>query len=107
MISQLTKQTRSFVGTGIILNILSFAIPAAVLLARRRSERYHPSNRYFKMPGIVGWVANFFAVAWPVIGAISYSWPTVYPVGSPVFPPLSSMLDADFVDFIGHQLKHE
>src|ERR1700761_3560260 len=45
----------AFIGTGLILQQITYAIPAALLIYRRRSTHYLPTNRPFKLFGLLGW----------------------------------------------------
>ncbi|KAI7363519.1 amino acid transporter [Hortaea werneckii] len=72
----------AFIGTGLILQLITFAIPAALLLLRRRSAQYLPKSRKFKVPAVIGWVANAGTVGFTVIVTIFWCLPTVFPVAS-------------------------
>jgi choline transport protein len=72
----------AFIGTGVILQQVTFAIPAALLLARKRSSQFLPGRRAFRMPGMIGWIANLVTIAFAVIVMIFYNFPIVMPVTS-------------------------
>lgn len=70
----------AFIGTGLILQQVTYAIPAALLMYRRRSSRFLPVNRPFKLFGPVGWTVNFFTVVFAIIVLMFYDFPVVLPV---------------------------
>ncbi|KPM37120.1 hypothetical protein AK830_g9451 [Neonectria ditissima] len=76
-----TSAFNAMVATGLILLQVSFAFPAALLLWRKRSVRFLPKNRPFRL-GPFGWVANFLTIVFAVVALIFYSLPTVLPVTS-------------------------
>ncbi|KAJ0427176.1 amino acid/polyamine transporter I [Aspergillus carlsbadensis] len=70
----------SFISTTVIVAQISFAIPAVLLILRRRAPHYLPSNRPFKVPTAVGYVSNIVCVIWAVILTVFFCFPTVLPV---------------------------
>jgi choline transport protein len=70
----------AMIGTGLILQQISYAFPAALIMYRKRSKTFLPSNCYFKL-GIFGWFANSITVAFAIIVIIFFNFPTVMPVG--------------------------
>lgn len=70
----------AFIGTGLILQLITFAFPAALLLLRRRLAQYLPESRKFKVPAVIGWVANAGTVGFTIIVTIFWCLPTVFPV---------------------------
>lgn len=75
-----TSAFNAFIGTGLILQHVTYAFPAVLLMMRRRSTKWLPESRSFKLPSIVGWVANCTTVAFAVLVLIFYDFPTVIPV---------------------------
>lgn len=75
-----TSAFNAFIGTGLILQHVTYAFPAVLLMMRRRSAKWLPESRSFKLPSIVGWVANVTTVAFAVLVLIFYDFPTVIPV---------------------------
>ncbi|CAG7921092.1 unnamed protein product [Penicillium olsonii] len=69
----------ALIGTGLVLQQVSFCFPAALLLYRRRSATYLPSTRFFKL-GIFGWVSNIVTVAFGCVVLIFYNFPSKMPV---------------------------
>lgn len=67
------------IATGLILQQVSFAFPAALLLYRKRSAEFLPANRGFKL-GVFGWVANVLTVVFAIVCLIFFDFPTVMPV---------------------------
>lgn len=70
----------AFIGTGLILQQVTYAIPAALLMYRKRSSRFLPVNRPFKLFNPLGWVVNFFTVAFAIVVLIFYDFPVILPV---------------------------
>lgn len=70
----------AFIGTSLILQQVTYAIPAALLMYRRRSSRFLPANRPFKLFNPFGWMVNFFTVAFAVVVLIFYDFPVILPV---------------------------
>ncbi|OAP54485.1 hypothetical protein AYL99_10933 [Fonsecaea erecta] len=70
----------AFIGTGLILQQATYAIPAALLIYRKRSPMYLPVNRPFRLFGPLGWVVNFSTVAFAIVVLIFYDFPVVVPV---------------------------
>jgi choline transport protein len=69
----------AFIGTTVILAQISYAIPAALLLYRRRSTDYLPSSRPFKLPSAVGYIVNTMTIVWAVVLTVFFTFPTVLP----------------------------
>jgi choline transport protein len=69
----------AIISVGVILQQISFAFPAALLLWRRRSSKYLPMGRSFTL-GIFGWVANSLTVVLGIVSLIFYDFPTIMPV---------------------------
>ncbi|KAJ5322014.1 uncharacterized protein N7506_011144 [Penicillium brevicompactum] len=72
----------AFIGTGLILQHISYAFPAALLLYRKRSNIWLPRSRSFYLPGIVGWIMNIVTICFAVVVLIFYNFPTTLPVTS-------------------------
>lgn len=70
----------AFIGTGLILQHVTYAFPAALLIYRKRSSVWLPQTRYFKVPNVVGWIANVTTVLFAVFVLIFYDFPSVMPV---------------------------
>lgn len=75
-----TSTFNAFIGTGLILQHVTYAFPAALLITRKRSAKWLPDSRSFRMPVVVGWAANITTVAFAVLVLIFYDFPTVLPV---------------------------
>lgn len=59
---------------------ISYAVPAAILIYRRRSSDFLPPSRTFKMPDWLGYVANAVCIIWAVVITVFFTFPTVFPV---------------------------
>ena len=69
----------TIVSTGEVVEQISFAFPAALLLWQRRDARFLPQNSRYNM-GTAGWLVNSVVVAWTCLVLVIYSLPTVKPV---------------------------
>lgn len=65
---------------GLILQHVTYAFPAALLMMRRRSSKWLPESRTFKVPSALGWAANLTTVAFAILVLIFYDFPTIIPV---------------------------
>ncbi|PNP52637.1 hypothetical protein THARTR1_06802 [Trichoderma harzianum] len=70
----------ALVGVFSLMQMVSFAIPAALLIYRRRSEKVLPRKRAFKVPEILGWACNIGTVIAAVIETVFFTFPSVLPV---------------------------
>lgn len=70
----------AFIGTGLVLQHVSYAFPAALLMYRKRSEVWLPRERSFRLPSAVGWSSNVITVCFAVLILIFYDFPIVMPV---------------------------
>lgn len=70
----------ALVGVFSLMQMISFAIPAALLVYRRRSEKVLPRKRAFKVPEMVGWACNIGTIVAAVIETVFFTFPTVLPV---------------------------
>lgn len=82
-----TTAFNAFIGSGLLLQQCTFAIPAALLLWHRRSEAVLPKSRYIRL-GALGWVANVVTVAFAPLITVMYCFPIQVPVtGSSMSTP--------------------
>lgn len=70
----------AFIGTGLILQHVTYAFPAALLMMRERSARWLPETRSFRVPSAVGWAANLTTMIFAAVILVFYDFPTVLPV---------------------------
>lgn len=70
----------AFIGTGLILQQVTYAIPAGLLMYQRRRAVYLPAHRPFRLPGAVGWAVNGATVVFAVVVVTFYNFPVVLPV---------------------------
>ncbi|KAH3906713.1 hypothetical protein HBI56_229000 [Parastagonospora nodorum] len=75
-----TSAFNSFIGTGLILQHVTYAFPAALLIYRRRSSTWLPQTRYVNPPSVVGWTANIVTVMFAVFVLVFYCFPVAKPV---------------------------
>ena len=76
-----TTAFNALIASGLILQQLTFAIPAALLMYRRRSSEFLPESRCFKL-GIFGWPSNFVTLAFALLILVFYDFPTIMPVSA-------------------------
>ncbi|KAL6234760.1 hypothetical protein BDW75DRAFT_230860 [Aspergillus navahoensis] len=70
----------SFISTTVIVAQISYAIPALLAILRRRSIRFLPENRPFKVPNVVGYICNVVCIIWAIILTVFFCFPTASPV---------------------------
>ncbi|KAH7386800.1 amino acid/polyamine transporter I [Phaeosphaeria sp. MPI-PUGE-AT-0046c] len=75
-----TSAFNAFIGTGLILQQITYAFPAALLMFRKRSSIWLPQTRYFKLPSVLGWTANVVTVFMAIFVLIFYCFPVAMPV---------------------------
>jgi len=69
----------AFIGTSLILQQVSFAIPALLLMIQRRSSTFLKPDRFVKL-GVFGWFANGITVAYGCLTLVFYCFPAYPPV---------------------------
>lgn len=69
----------ALIGTGLVLQQVSFCFPAALLIFRKRSSTYLPSHRFFNM-GRFGWASNIVTLLFGILTLIFYNFPAEMPV---------------------------
>ncbi|CAG7949885.1 unnamed protein product [Penicillium nalgiovense] len=70
----------AFIGSGLVLQHISYAIPAALLMYRKRSEMWLPRDRSFRLPSVAGWSVNAITIAFAILVLVFYDFPAVLPV---------------------------
>jgi choline transport protein len=70
----------ALINSSIILQIVSFAMPCALLMLRGRSERVLPTDRLFKVPSWLGWIANAIVVIAAIIETVFFDFPAAIPI---------------------------
>lgn len=70
----------AFIGTGLVLQHISYAFPAALLIYRKRADIWLPRDRSFKLPSFIGWISNITTVCFAILVLIFYDFPPVMPV---------------------------
>ncbi|KAJ5523499.1 hypothetical protein N7513_013043 [Penicillium frequentans] len=66
-------------GSSVILQQLSFVIPILLVIARKRSTTYLSPARSFRMPNILGWIVNIYAVAFITLMTVILCLPVTIP----------------------------
>ncbi|KAF1915342.1 amino acid/polyamine transporter I [Ampelomyces quisqualis] len=79
-----TSASNAFIGSGLILARITYAIPAALLMYRKRSAVWVPETRYFSLPLVPGWIANGTTIFVAIFALVLYSLPVAIPVTIPV-----------------------
>ncbi|KIX07668.1 uncharacterized protein Z518_02322 [Rhinocladiella mackenziei CBS 650.93] len=69
----------ALIGSSVVLQMMTFIIPTAPLLYRRRSEEYLPSNRPFAVPKPIGYTANIIVCCFGVVTIIFFNFPAFLP----------------------------
>jgi choline transport protein len=69
----------ALIGSGLILQQLSYAIPIVALMTRRRDSKYLPNKGHFNL-GVFGWSLNIIAVGWTLLALVVYDLPLFLPV---------------------------
>lgn len=75
-----TTAFNALINSSIVLQMVSFAIPALLLMIRRRDETVLPRSRAFAVPDWLGWLCNLTVVLFTVIEVIFFNFPTFLPV---------------------------
>lgn len=95
----------AFIGSTVMVAQISFAVPAALLLVRRRSSTFLPPTRPFKLPNVVGYVVNAMTIVWAIVITVFFCFPTSLPVTggnmsmSNIDPPLCSSTNECRLDY--------
>lgn len=74
-----TSAFNAIIGTGLTLQHITYAIPAALVIFRGRSEKVLPRKRAFSVPYVVGYFANIVTVTMAVFTLVFYNLPTTLP----------------------------
>ncbi|KAJ5387185.1 hypothetical protein N7509_009726 [Penicillium cosmopolitanum] len=69
----------ALIGTGLVLQQVSFCFPVALLIFRRRSSTYLPPHRFFNMRKF-GWVSNIATLIFGIVTMVFYNFPAEMPV---------------------------
>ncbi|KAF7455485.1 Amino acidpolyamine transporter I [Pyrenophora tritici-repentis] len=75
-----TSAFNAFIGTGLILQHITYAFPASLLMYRRRSTMWLPKSRSFRLPSALGWAVNIVTVLFAVFVLVFYCFPVAIPV---------------------------
>ncbi|KEF62511.1 uncharacterized protein A1O9_00484 [Exophiala aquamarina CBS 119918] len=94
----------------VVLQQISFIMPAALLIYRRRSSAFLPENRAFRLPSIVGWTANIVVVVLGLIFTVVFCIPPFRPVTPSSMNYSSVMIGIAFflvlINWFVHGKKH-
>ncbi|KIW81502.1 hypothetical protein Z517_04527 [Fonsecaea pedrosoi CBS 271.37] len=77
-----TTAFNALISSSIVLQQLSFVIPVALLLYRRRGPKYLPRTRFFAPPPAVGWIANVIVVAFSLVTTVFFNMPAFLPTSA-------------------------
>lgn len=72
----------ALIGIGIVLQQVSFAFPAALLLYNRRSTAYLPTTAPFRLHAVLGWTANAVVVMSSLLWVVFFHFPVDLPITS-------------------------
>jgi choline transport protein len=70
----------AFIGTGLILQHITYAFPVVMLMYRKRSLQWLPDTRSFRLPSAVGWTTNAITVLFAIFVLVFYCFPVAMPV---------------------------
>ena len=70
-----------FIAMAMITELISFAIPAALLMWRGRAAKYLPQKSIFNL-GKVGWLVNSLVIVWTFFATVVFCIPAVKPITS-------------------------
>lgn len=83
----------ALISSSIVLQEISFVIPVALLLYRKRSPKYLPQNRGFAVSPVIGWTANVIVVVFAIVTTVFFNMPSFLPAtassmseSTPIFP---------------------
>jgi choline transport protein len=86
-----TTAFNAIIGTGLILQQLSYGIPSALLLWRKRDARFLPTKDQTFNLGWLGWIVHPICVGWALLSLVFFEFPTSLPVsGSTMSKPIHS-----------------
>ncbi|SCO08417.1 related to HNM1-Choline permease [Fusarium fujikuroi] len=77
-----TAAFNALVGSFLLLQMISFALPAALLIYQKRSSTFLPQCRGFRVPDPVGWICNFGTIIAAVIELVFFVFPSSLPVSA-------------------------
>ena len=63
-----------------LTELVSFSFPAALLMWRRRDQKYLPTKSPFHLGTFFGWLVNALVVAWTAFALVIFSFPVTQPV---------------------------
>ena len=64
-----------------LTELMSFSFPTALLMWRRRNQKYLPTKSPFNL-GKFGWLVNGLVVAWTAFALVIFTLPVTMPVKS-------------------------
>lgn len=77
-----TTAFNALVNTFLLMQMISFALPAALLIYQKRDPRLLPRDRPFRVPEVVGWFCNIGTVVAAIIETVFFTFPTALPVSA-------------------------
>ncbi|KAG7405107.1 Choline transport protein [Fusarium oxysporum f. sp. rapae] len=77
-----TAAFNALVGSFLLLQMISFALLAALLIYQKRSSTFLPQSRGFRVPDPVGWVCNIGTIVAAVIELVLFVFPGSLPVSA-------------------------
>lgn len=75
-----TEAFNALLGSFLLLQMISFAIPAALLMYQKRDITFLPRSRLFRVSEPVGWLCNVGTVIAAIVETVFFTFPTVLPV---------------------------
>lgn len=82
----------AIVGSSVVLQMMTFLMPAALLLYRKRSAIYLPPTRPFALSNVVGYSANIVVVLFALLTIIFFNFPAFLPTTTASMSKLSESI---------------
>ncbi|KAI4599993.1 hypothetical protein KJ359_001094 [Pestalotiopsis sp. 9143b] len=101
-----TSAFNAIIGTGLTLQHITYAVPAVLVIYRKRSKKVLPRDRAFAVPDVLGYVANVVTVLTAVLALVFYNFPTMLPSTDYGAAVLAVMALFGLINWVGHARKH-
>lgn len=105
-ISQLIQTTTSafnaILNSTVSFGQITYLIPSGLLLYRKRSTIYLPSDRAFRLPSWLGWILNVYVVIFTSVMTVFFAFPSFYPTTTSTFSEYLSVSQFLFAFYLPH-----
>lgn len=75
-----TAAFEALLGSALLMQMVTFAFPAVLLIYRRRDPVLLPRKRAFRVPEVMGWICNFGTVLAAIVETVFFTFPGSLPV---------------------------